>query len=143
MMVPLALKKKIVARVLELAVLVTMGTHIYSFCGQLYLQESGGPIGLRFTASLANLIMKKFDKAWREVCEREGISYELYIRYVDDCRMFCMAIGEGWAWEKGGFRFCWERWKKDMKEKEKEGEEHSDVERTTRELTKAMSALVP
>ena len=77
-MLPTRIQKKIIARVLELAVLVTMGTHVYSFCGRLYLQESGGPIGLRFTASLANLIMKKFDKAWGDLCEREQLVYELY-----------------------------------------------------------------
>ena len=57
--IPNAVKKKIAARVLETAVIVCMGTHVYTFCDKLYLQQSGGPIGMRFTASLASLIMKK------------------------------------------------------------------------------------
>ena len=99
-MIPDKIKKQIVARVLELLVLVTMGKHVYSFCGRLYLQESGGPIGLRFTASLANLIMKKFDKAWSKLCKREGFIYELYLRYVDDCCLFSKPISEGLGWFK-------------------------------------------
>ena len=43
-------EKLIAARVLELATLVCMGTHAHSFCGHLYLQREGGPIGIRFTA---------------------------------------------------------------------------------------------
>ena len=69
--VPDHIKKKIVARVLETAVIICMGTHTYTFCGKTYLQESGGPIGMRFTASLANLIMKKWDTRWLKLCERE------------------------------------------------------------------------
>ena len=51
-------KKKIIGRVVETAVLVCMGTHPYCFGEELFLQQEGGPIGMRFTASLANLVMK-------------------------------------------------------------------------------------
>ena len=36
-------KKLIVARVVEAAVIICMGTHVYSFCGDLFLQREGGP----------------------------------------------------------------------------------------------------
>ena len=44
-------KKIVVARVIELATLVAMNTHVYSFCGQLYVHSKGWPIGMRSTAS--------------------------------------------------------------------------------------------
>ena len=56
------LKKKIISLVVEAAVVVCMGTHVYSFGDKIYLQKRGGPIGMRFTASLANLVMKKWDQ---------------------------------------------------------------------------------
>ena len=57
-------KLRIMATVIEIAVTVVMTTHVYDFCGKIFLQTNGGPIGLRSTASLANLIMKIWDLAW-------------------------------------------------------------------------------
>ena len=56
-------KKRIVAAVIEIAVTVIMSTHVYKFMGKYFLQKQGGPIGLRSTACLANLIMKLWDIA--------------------------------------------------------------------------------
>ena len=56
-------KEKIVAHVIEIAVLVAMSNHLYTFGGNTYIQASGGPIGMRATASLANVIMKVWDVA--------------------------------------------------------------------------------
>ena len=56
--------RKLMARVIETAVIVCMSTHVYSFSQNLYIQCTGGPIGVRFTASLANVVMKQWDKAW-------------------------------------------------------------------------------
>ena len=78
-------EKVIASRVLELAVLVCMGTHAYSFCGHLYLQREGGPIGMRFTASLANRVMKMWDCYFTNLATRSGIKVLLYVRHVDDC----------------------------------------------------------
>ena len=49
--------KRIVATVVEIGIILAMGTHLYSFNGVTYIQCVGGPIGLRLTAALANLIM--------------------------------------------------------------------------------------
>ena len=97
-------EKLLIARVLELAVLVCMGTHAYSFQGHLYLQREGGPIGMRFTASLANLVMKMWDSAFLELAENEGLNIKLYLRYVDDCRAFLKAIKRGRIWS--GDKIC-------------------------------------
>ena len=39
-------KKQVLARVVETAVLVCMGSHVYSFDGDIYIQCRGGPIGV-------------------------------------------------------------------------------------------------
>ena len=56
-------KRKILSHVMEVAVLVSMTTHLYSFGGKTYIQASGGPIGMRATASLASIMMKIWDVA--------------------------------------------------------------------------------
>ena len=88
-------KRHIISRVIETAVLVCMNTHVYSFGEDLYLQLSGGPIGMRFTAALANVVMKYWDFKWLELMKREKVMIDLYLRYVDDCRQFMPVINKG------------------------------------------------
>ena len=102
---PDIIKKTIIARVVEAAVLICMGTHMYTFNEKVFLQCEGGPIGMRFTASLANLIMKKWDQKWTELLDREGVMYALYARYVDDCRVILPALNKGWKWSGDCFEF--------------------------------------
>ena len=90
-------KRRIVATVLEIAVTVIMSSHVYKFMGRYFLQKDGGPIGLRSTASLANLIMKIWDMAWVELLSREGLDVLLYYRYVDDNRTYLFPLAEGWV----------------------------------------------
>ena len=122
----------VVARVIETAILVCMSTHIYSFGPDLYLQCAGGPIGMRFTASLANLIMKQWDKSWVRLLEREKLDFDLFIRYVDDCRLFMRSLNPGWHWNGEKFAYS----SKLAQEDEEQGV--SFEQRTTREVTKAM-----
>ena len=95
----------VVARVVETAVLVCMLLHTYSFGSNLYLQCAGRPIGIRFTASLANIVMKEWDKAWTQLLDREGVDYDLFVRYVEDCRLCMRSLNPGWGWrgEKFGY----------------------------------------
>ena len=130
-------KKIIVARVIETAVIVSMSTHLYTFDEKIYLQSSGGPIGMRATASLANVVMKVYDQTWRKLMEREKVVIDLFVRYVDDCRMFMTSLSEGWRWMDTNFVFSWKWREEDLQSGE------SDSERTTRQITRAMCSLVP
>ena len=96
-------QKKVISLVVETAIIVCMGTHVYSFGDKIFLQRAGGPIGMRFTASLANLVMKKWDQKWTQLLDREGIKYHLYVRYVDDCRLVLPALNKGWVWNGNQF----------------------------------------
>ena len=99
----------VVSRVVETAVLVCMTTHMYRFGPDLYIQCNGGPIGMRFTASLANIVMKQWDKAWVSLLKREKIKFNLFLRYVDDCRLFMPSLNPGWIWSGGNFIYSKER----------------------------------
>ena len=125
------------ARVVETAIIVSMSLHLYCFDDEIYLQSSGGPIGMRATASLANVIMKIYDQAWVKLMEREGVIMDLFVRYVDDCRIFLTAINEGWRWEGNNFVFDWQWREEDIASGE------TDSERTTRHLARAICSMVP
>ena len=47
---------------MEAATIMAMSIHLYTFGGQTYIQSSGGPIGMRSTASLAAVVMKVWDE---------------------------------------------------------------------------------
>ena len=92
---------------------------------------------MRSTASLAALIMKIWDQAWLSLAARESLSLHDYFRYVDDVRNCLQVLKEGWKWD--GFEFVFsEEWEKMDFESGL-----SDQKRTTNELCKAMSSLVP
>ena len=112
-----------------------MSTHVYSFGPDLYLQCTGGPIGMRFTASLANVVMKQWDKMWVKLLNREGVKFDLFVRYVDDCRLFMQSLNPGWRWS--GHKFEYSSVQRELDE----AEGISHVARTTREITKAMCDL--
>ena len=98
-------KRKVLSHIVEIAVVVMMSTHLYTFGGETFIQSSGGPIGMRATASLANVIMKVWDVAWCSLMKREGIKMDMVVRYVDDCRVFIPCLNEGWFWENNSFQF--------------------------------------
>ena len=102
-----AQKRMIEARTIEIAILTSMNNHLYSFGGKVYIQTSGGPIGLRFTACLAAVLMKIWDRAWLDLLEREGIETLLYKRYVDDSRNLLCPIAEGWRWNEDHCKFMY------------------------------------
>ena len=121
---------------MEIVVTVIMSSHVYRFCGRYFLQADGGPIGLRSTACLASMIIKLWHKVWTQLLDREGLTWYEYFRYVDDSRTFCPPLSAGWYWDRQQFTFCEQRYTEDMSDTK------TDDERTTTELTKAMSSLV-
>ena len=106
-------KRVVVSRIIEMAVLVCMNTHVYSFGPDLFLQQSGGPIGMRFTAALANVVMKMWDCSWIDLMKKEGVKWDLYLRYVDDCRLFLPSFNRGWFWDGAHLTYSKERAEED------------------------------
>ena len=50
-------KKSILAHVLAIGVQQIFHTYVYQFGAKVYHQQKGGPIGLRATAAIANVVM--------------------------------------------------------------------------------------
>ena len=128
--------KKIVACVMEISINVVMSTHLYTFCGKVFLQSDGGPIGLRSTACLAAVLMKLWDQTWAKLLKRENISFYDFLRYVDDNRCFLKPLCEGWRWDGQNFSYSEKWYEEDMLSG------LTDQARTTRELVCAMNSLI-
>ena len=75
--------------------------------------------------------------AWVKLLSNKGVEWKLYYRYVDDNRIFFYPLAEGWIWTDEWFKFSPIQEKLDLESNE------SDQSRTTREMVKAMSSLVP
>ena len=59
-------KRIILATIVQIGVLVIMNTHLYSFDGKIFIQQAGGPIGLRATCAVARVTMNEWDARWLE-----------------------------------------------------------------------------
>ena len=99
-----------IATIVQIGVLVMMNTHLYSFNGKTFIQQGGGPIGLRSTCAVARVVMNEWDAKWMEKLEENNVKVRKSERYMDDIRAFLKALKEGWRWFEGGLWFC-EAWR--------------------------------
>ena len=130
-------KRLILGLIVEVGVLLAMGSHVFEFGGKFYLQLVGGPIGLALTAWLASIIMKAFDNLWLQTVISNGLKFLDYMRYVDDSRSFLFGISKGWTWTGSKFEFSEHILAKDLLEM------LPDDQRTTNLLVDAMSSIMP
>ena len=129
--------KLILGLVVEVGVLLAMGSHVYEFGGRFYLQLAGGPIGMVLTAWLASIIMKAFDNLWVGLLVSNRVKFYGYGRYVDDSRTFLAGIAKGWRWVVDRFEFS-KTW-----ESEDLIENAPDDYRNVCLMVQAMNSLMP
>merc|ERR1712218_718684 len=84
----------------KVAIETVMKNHVYAFNGNVFLQESGGPIGLECTCSIAKVVMGVWDRKIKEKLRRLGLSIRGLGRYVDDVRVFMRGIKETYRYDK-------------------------------------------
>ena len=68
---------------------IVFRNHFYMFKNNIYLQSDKGPIGLRFSGSLARNILIYFDFEFIRITKQLKIELLLYKRYVDDIN-YCL-----------------------------------------------------
>ena len=129
-------KKTIFATMVMIGVLEMMNSHLYQFNNKIYLQQAGGPIGLRATCAVARIVMNFWDKKWKEKMEDNNIKRDLEDRYMDDIRVILMAIKEGWRWHQEGLYWC-----KEWEEEDKMKEESQET-RTSRLILESMNSVL-
>ena len=89
---------EMIASMVQTSVLVMTTTTCYKFAGRIYRQRYGLGIGLRGSAALARLCMCYWDKLWGKLMLDNGLSLELFSRYVDDLRIYLRPIRKCWTW---------------------------------------------
>ena len=123
------------AKVMRTAVLTIFKTHTYHFGEKYYLQEEGGPIGLRSTCSIARLVMLWWDDQLVVALESRNIKMISGARYMDDVRVWLQAIRMGWRLVGGvlTYKRAW------MEEERESG--MSVLEKTTEILRDIMNSI--
>ena len=81
---------ELVGRMLEIGIRIMFKNLVYSFGGEYYLQEEGGPIGMRGTGAVSRLITRDFCMKLKRILIKGGIDVKMLKIYVDDGRLVVM-----------------------------------------------------
>ena len=77
-------KKRMVALAVAKGVQTCMANHVYCVGDKVFVQLSGGPIGLELTGAVSRAFMWRWDKLYLERVRNAGMEMMMYERYVDD-----------------------------------------------------------
>ena len=98
-------KKRMLAQMVKIGNIVTINTTCYSFGGDIFRQAAGAGIGLRSLDCLARITMGFWDQDWAKIQNMWTLKSMLFVRYVDDIRIFCYPLKPGWFWSENGWIF--------------------------------------
>ena len=91
---------------------------------------------MRGTCAVARVVMNHWDTLWTGLLKSERMSHEEADRYMDDLRVFMLALKMGWRWKEDGFYFCKEWEEEDLLSGK------SPTLRTAENMILAMSSLL-
>ena len=118
-------RRNMLAPMIQVATLVLMKSSCYTFGGIIYLQQTGSGIGLRASACAAKVVMAVWDICWSKIQKACGLKVNIFMRYIDDIRVYLRAIARGWRWNKSKWEYVGE-----------DEDERDDEVRTKEELKK-------
>ena len=127
-------KTLILSSVIRMLVIIAFNSHCYRFGGKIYMQNGGGPIGLRCTAAISRVVMNTHDNLVFRALNRCKIETLLMCRYVDDGRMILKPIKKGWRWTGQSFEYSLD-W-------ETEDQDEDPITRTSREILKVQNSQI-
>ena len=93
-------KKKMIGIAVAIGVRVCMENHVYRVGDRIFLQKSGGPIGLELTGAVSRAFMRRWDKLYMERAHQAGMKLKLYERYVDDSNQIAVTPPKGAKYNK-------------------------------------------
>ena len=94
-------EKIMFAEVLSIIVKVLMNFHLYTFGGDLRVQEGNGSIGDRATGIIAQLVMVCWDRMFRRKPTELGVLFDMIKRYIDDVDGVLNVIEPGTEYKDG------------------------------------------
>ena len=98
-------KVEMVAIMIKIATLVMMSTTCYTFGGLIYLQSDGAGIGLRGSAAQAKITMGLWDQKWAKMMDTWKFLTKIFVRYIDDIRIYAYPVRIGWFWQDNGWKY--------------------------------------
>ena len=128
-------KQKMLALAVGYGVYTTMSSHTYKVGDKLFLQSSGGPIGLELTGAVARPFMLRWDKMYLANLKKAGMEMELYERYVDDSDQVAVVPPPGAKYD--------EESRKLVIDQNAACDDENDDERTARVLTDIANHVMP
>ena len=131
------IKAELMGLVMEVAVAFFFTNFAYTFGGEAYRQNGGGPIGARLTMAVARLVMQSWKDKYDIVLNKSNIEELLSGLYVDDGRSFHrkLQLGEHFDEKLGYIIHSKEAETKDI------AEGISREELTRREILAAMNSI--
>ena len=77
----------------------------YTFGGLIYLQSDGAGIGLRGSAAQAKIVMGLWDQRWAKLMCSWKFLAKIFVRYIDDIRIYGYPVRAGWSWQGQGWKY--------------------------------------
>ena len=133
-------ERLVIAAVIEVALKIIFKNFSYKFAGKFYHQQDGGPIGVRLTGALAQLVMEDWGSQFRKILEEAGLTVHLLSGYVDDGRIVSTTLKLGMQFQGNKFQYSEETKQLDIDMRNK-GESHN--QRMARVLQPAMNSVNP
>ena len=93
-------RKKIIARVVEIATRALFENHAYKFGNEHFKQEKGGSIGDRWTGCASELVMQSWSEEYEKILTRSNVEVLLLSGYVDDGRQVTSSLPLGSRFNK-------------------------------------------
>ena len=131
-----------IARVVEIALVVLFTNFCYKFGGEYFHQSEGGPIGVRLTGCAAECVMQEWSEEYQDILERSGVWVALLSGYVDDGRQITTTLERGSRYCDNTKKFTvTEEAKREDEARQKAGE--SKNQRMARVCKAAMDSINP
>ena len=83
-------RKKMVGKMLEVAIKATFKNHVYLYRNPLFRQAKGGVIGLRLTGVVARIVMDRWSRQFRTALQEAKVKELMLEKYV---KQSCVGVG--------------------------------------------------
>ena len=113
-------KRKVLGKVLEVALRAPFKNHIYTYKNELFRQKRGGAIGLRLTGIVARIVMDRWSRMFLERLGQAEIDVHLLKKYVNDVNLCLAILEEGWYWERRGNQLPELVWTRERQEEDRQ-----------------------
>ena len=133
------IKKKIIAKCMEILTLKLYKSNVYNFNGEIRVQKKGSPIGACFAHEASRVTCGELDAEHLKLKEENRVKTEAEKRYVDDNNPVYRSIDKGYRWNKETKRL---EYKDEWKEEDIANAMPDDL-RTCNLLLQMMNSLHP